>query len=46
MAREKLYQIPEKGVDWLKPAINPTGMLVNVIIDHYKTHGICILKRK
>jgi len=46
MAREKLHTIPEKGVDWLKPAINPTGMLINVIIEHFKIHGVCTFKRK
>jgi hypothetical protein len=32
MAREKLHFIPEKGVDWLKPAHNPTGHLINILI--------------
>lgn len=47
MARWEQYgDYPKEGVKWLKPAHNPTGLLINIIFDHYKTHGICILKKK
>lgn len=33
MAREKLGFVPKEGVKYLKPAHNPTGELIKVIMD-------------
>lgn len=40
MAREKLYMCPTEGVKYLKPAHNPTGELVKVIL------ASCIVRRR